>query len=96
MNSATCSKTLSIKRTAYCPLERQIPLFRLDRIGFSKCPFAFDSHDAARSFFLELQNEIKNMNFLPFNSERYQHSDCDRLKQKNRIKKEKVTNEKSL
>jgi len=34
-------------------------------------PFTFESQDAARSFFLELQNEIKNMNFLPFTSTIY-------------------------
>lgn len=58
------------KEDAYCPLERQIPLFKLVNRLFNK-HFEFDSHDAARNFFLELQNEIKNMNFMPFNSERY-------------------------
>ena len=58
------------KEDCYCPLERQIPLFKLiDRIF--ETPFVFDSQDAARNFFLELQNEVKNMNFLPFKSERY-------------------------
>jgi V/A-type H+-transporting ATPase subunit A len=33
--------------------------------------FEFEAHDAARSFFLNLQNDIKNINFLPFHSERY-------------------------
>jgi V/A-type H+/Na+-transporting ATPase subunit A len=58
------------KEDAYCPLNRQIPLFQLIDAIF-RAPFTFDSHDAARTFFLELQNEIKNMNFMPFNSERY-------------------------
>ncbi len=58
------------KEDAYCPLERQISLFLLiDYIFLSE--FVFDTHDTARSFFLELQNEIKNMNFMPFKSERY-------------------------
>ncbi|MBY0530015.1 MAG: V-type ATP synthase subunit A [Rhabdochlamydiaceae bacterium] len=58
------------KEDAYCPLDRQIPLFNLiDQIF--ETPFVFDSHDKTRSFFLELQNEVKNMNFMPFNSARY-------------------------
>jgi V/A-type H+-transporting ATPase subunit A len=31
----------------------------------------FDVHDAARSFFLNLQNELKNINFLPFHTQKY-------------------------
>ncbi len=59
------------KEDAYCPLDRQIPLFKLVGEVF-EAPFEFDSHDAARAFFLELQNETKNMNFMPFKSTRYQ------------------------
>lgn len=58
------------KEDAYCPLERQIPLFKLMGKIFD-CEFIFEDHDSARSFFLELQNEIKNMNFMPFGSEKY-------------------------
>lgn len=58
------------KEDAYCPLKRQIPLLRLMNQIFEG-EFAFESHDEARQFFLELQNEIKNMNYLPFNSEKY-------------------------
>jgi V/A-type H+-transporting ATPase subunit A len=58
------------KEDAYCPLERQIPLFRLINRVF-EMPCAFASPDEARAFFLELQNELKNMNFAPFRSERY-------------------------
>ena len=58
------------KEDAYCPLQRQIPLFKLVNRVFDT-EFQFSSHDEARSFFLELQNEIKNMNFMPFQSERY-------------------------
>ncbi len=61
------------KEDAYCPLDRQIPLFALvDRIF--NTAFVFDTHDEARSFFLELQNEIKNMNFMPFRSDRYEQA----------------------
>lgn len=58
------------KEDAYCPLERQVPLFRLMDQIFS-AHFVFENHDQARSFFLELQNEIKNMNFMPFESPQY-------------------------
>jgi len=61
------------KEDAYCPLDRQIPLFQL--IGkIFETEFDFEDHDTARSFFLELQNEIKNMNFMPFGSEQYHNS----------------------
>lgn len=59
------------KEDAYCPLKRQIPLFLLINRIFDT-PFKFQSHDAARQFFLQLQNQIKNMNFMPFHSETYQ------------------------
>jgi V/A-type H+-transporting ATPase subunit A len=68
------------KEDCYCPLKRQIPLFKFINRIF-EMPFKFESQDAARSFFLELQNEIKNMNFLPFNSDRYQQA-FDRLEKK--------------
>ncbi len=58
------------KEDAYCPLERQVEMFRLIQTIF-EAQFDFDAHDVARSFFLGLQNEIKNINFLPFRSEKY-------------------------
>jgi V/A-type H+-transporting ATPase subunit A len=61
------------KEDAYCPLERQIPLFQLINKVFNKM-FTFPSHDEARKYFLQLQNQIKNMNFLPFNSDQYRHA----------------------
>jgi V/A-type H+-transporting ATPase subunit A len=61
------------KEDAYCPLERQIPLFNIVNIVF-EADFHFDHQDAARAFFLDLQNEIKNMNFMPFKSDRYQRA----------------------
>lgn len=59
------------KEDAYCPLPRQVPLFALINEVF-RAKFEFDGHDTARSFFLDLQNEIKNMNFMPFKSDRYE------------------------
>ncbi len=61
------------KEDAFSPLERQIELFALMQKIFDK-NFTFDSHDVARSFFLNLQHEIRNMNFLPFKSEQYQQT----------------------
>jgi len=55
---------------AYCPLPRQIETFRMIQTIFGS-RFSLDSHDEARSFFLGLQNAIKNLNFIPFRSERY-------------------------
>lgn len=64
------------KEDAYCPLERQIPLFQLINKVFDK-HFVFTSHDEARKYFLQLQNQIKNMNFLPFNSDQYRTAFAD-------------------
>ena len=58
------------KEDAYCPLDRQIVLFELIQKIFD-APFAFNGHDEARNFFLNLQSEIKNMNFMPFESDGY-------------------------
>src|SRR3989344_1065593 len=58
------------KEDAYCSLERQIEMFRLIQKVFEG-KFLFDAHDAARSFFLTLQNELKNINFLPFHTQKY-------------------------
>ncbi|NGX42544.1 MAG: V-type sodium ATPase catalytic subunit A [Chlamydiae bacterium] len=55
------------KEDAYCPLKRQIVQFKLiNRIFDTK--FHFESHDEAREFFLNLQNQVKNLNFMSFDS----------------------------
>lgn len=58
---------------AYCPLERQIVIFELIYKILSKS-FWFRCHDEARKYFLSLQNNIKNMNFLVFNSDEYKRT----------------------
>lgn len=58
------------KEDTYCPLKRQIALFQLVNRVLNKT-FTFSSHDEARKYFLHLQNQIKNINFLPFNSDPY-------------------------
>jgi V/A-type H+-transporting ATPase subunit A len=61
------------KEDAYCPLPRQIALFQLiDQIFDTH--FSFQTHDQARQFFMKLQNEIKNMNCMPFQSKNYQEA----------------------
>ncbi|MEX1012524.1 MAG: V-type ATP synthase subunit A [Waddliaceae bacterium] len=58
------------KQDEYCPLDRQIPLFNLINRIFEK-QYQFSSHDQAREFFLNLQNRIKNLNFMIFESPEY-------------------------
>lgn len=65
---------------AYCGLDRQIELLELINVLFEN-EFAFSSHDEARSFFIELQGEIKNMNFTGFNTDRYKQK-YQEIKQK--------------
>jgi V/A-type H+-transporting ATPase subunit A len=68
------------KQDAYCPLSRQYGLFLLINRIFDK-QFKFNSHDEARDFFLNLQIQIKNMNFMELNSPPYQqaHAKIDEL-----------------
>lgn len=58
------------KEDAYCPLKRQIGLFKLINRIFDM-EFKFTNHDEARQYFLGLQNNIKNMNFLAIDSHEY-------------------------
>ena len=58
------------KEDAYCPLHRQFPLFNLIQKIFA-AKFTFDNKDEARNYFLSLQNDIKNMNFMAFDKEEY-------------------------
>jgi V/A-type H+-transporting ATPase subunit A len=55
---------------SYCPLDRQVSLFALINKIFDTT-FAFATHEQARKFFMALSSEIKNMNYMPFNSEKY-------------------------
>ncbi|NCF70369.1 MAG: V-type ATP synthase subunit A [Chlamydiales bacterium] len=58
------------KEDAYCPLDRQIPIFKLINRVF-EMDFEFQTHNEARKFFLKLQNDLKNLNFMAFESEEY-------------------------
>jgi len=64
------------KEDAYCPLTRQIATLKIIKRIF-KTHFKFDSHDEARSYFLKLQNSLKNMNFMPFDSEQYKAQESE-------------------
>ena len=59
------------KEDQYCSLKRQIETFDLLNLLFEK-DFSFDSHDSARTFFLNIQNDLKNLNYLSFHSDEYQ------------------------
>lgn len=59
------------KQDAYCSLERQIVLFGLIQQIFMS-DFSFQGPDEARNYFLSLQNDIKNMNFMTFGSDGYE------------------------
>jgi V/A-type H+-transporting ATPase subunit A len=61
------------KEDAYCPLRRQIALFLLINAVFDKS-FHFEGHDKAREYFLSLQNQIKNLNFMSFESHQYREA----------------------
>lgn len=58
------------KEDAYCPMNRQIILFKLINRIFNK-EFKFSTHDEARQYFINLQNQIKNMNFMAMDSRQY-------------------------
>lgn len=55
---------------AYCPVNRQVVLFKLINRIFD-AQFKLKTHDACREFFLTLQNQIKNLNFLKFEMVEY-------------------------
>lgn len=61
------------KEDAYCPLKRQIVIFQLIDSIF-ETPFKFATHDEAREFFLSLQNQLKNINFMAFDSHQYKEN----------------------
>lgn len=58
------------KEDAYCPLNRQIEMVELIYKVLT-ADMHFTSHDEARSFFLALQNRLKNMNYLSRESAEY-------------------------
>lgn len=61
------------KEDAYSPLKRQIAMFQLINQVFDT-QFKFPTHDEARQYFLALQNDFKNLNFLPFQSHHYKEA----------------------
>ncbi|MCB1149829.1 MAG: V-type ATP synthase subunit A, partial [Chlamydiia bacterium] len=61
------------KEDAYCPMEREVELFLLINKIFDR-NFHFKSHDEARQYFVNLQNTIKNMNYLSRESREYRET----------------------
>jgi len=54
----------------FTPILRTVKMFQLmDQIFIKQ--FKFDSHNDARAYFLNLQNDLKNLNFLTFESPEY-------------------------
>lgn len=61
------------KEDIYSSLDRQKVQFAfINEVLDQK--FVFDTHDKARSWFLEFQTEVKNLNFLKFGSDAYKES----------------------
>ena len=53
-----------------CPMERQ--RFMLDLVlGICRKEFSFDDYEACRNFFKNLINELRQMNYAPFKSEKF-------------------------
>ncbi len=61
------------KEDAYCPIERQIEMVELI-YKILTANLRFTSHDEARAFFLSLQNRLKNMNYMPRDSEEFRRT----------------------
>ncbi|MDF2577247.1 MAG: ntpA [Chlamydiales bacterium] len=59
------------KEDVYNPTKRQLALFQI-MYQILHTRFKFQTHDALRQFFLSLQNTIKNLNFLPFETPEYE------------------------
>lgn len=59
------------KEDVYCSMDRQKKQFSLVQ-AIIAMPFSFYSHDDAKAFFLDLQNEVRALNYESFNSDRYQ------------------------
>ncbi|MGA8164668.1 MAG: V-type ATP synthase subunit A [Waddliaceae bacterium] len=57
----------------YCPLPRQIVQFQLINQIFDQ-PLYFSTHDEAREFFLNLQNQVKNLNYMTFDSREFKQA----------------------
>jgi len=60
----------------YCPLDRQLELFHLVWSIF-ELPCVFENKEEMRTFFLELQNEIRNLNYLEKGSDEFNRAKAD-------------------
>lgn len=55
---------------SHTPLKRQIEMFNLIQLIFNT-HFEFETHEAARVYFRDLRNALKDLNSLPFHHEKY-------------------------
>ncbi|MBM3201186.1 MAG: V-type ATP synthase subunit A [Chlamydiae bacterium] len=62
------------KEDAFCPLERQVSMVKILYPLLQK-DFTFKNHDEAKAFFVDIQRELKNINYLPFQSESYKKAE---------------------
>jgi len=76
------------KEDVYCGLDQQQQQFRLVNEIFDQ-EFNFSSKDQAKEYFLQLQNQLRNLNFLPFNTEKY-HSLMTEIRERLERIEEKV------
>ena len=54
----------------YCSFDQQKRQFTLVQKIFNLF-ISFSTHDEARAYYLDLQNQVRSLNFMPFNSSRY-------------------------
>ena len=55
---------------AYCPVERQVHMMEMMRAVFD-IPMHFETREEIRLFFLHLQSDLRNLNYLPTDSSQY-------------------------
>lgn len=61
------------KEDAFCSLERQVEAVKL-LLPVLETNYKFADHDELKAFFVNLQTELKNMNYLPFGSAPYKQA----------------------
>jgi len=73
---------------AYCPFKRSKEMFELFQLIFEK-EFKFDSSNQARAFFLNIKNDLSNLNYIAFETTGYKNL-LNQIKEKLNIGQEHV------
>lgn len=68
------------KEDSYCPIERQIAMFKLMDYIFD-AELQFENQDEAKSWFLQMQTEVKNINYVAFPSKSFDQAVEEVIKQ---------------